>query len=524
MLRAPKAPAIDVRNEPLMRNLSRKQAWTTGALATSLALLLTTSLAACGKDKATTAPGDGGGDAAAANNDAAQKKAESAGLIEVANGDLSRGRFVSARKRAEEALAADPNNADAYAVLGAAQWRAGSYAASTEAYRKAIELDANNFGANQGLGRNLQAAGKHDEAIALQDKLIATEKGEGDMQASPRMIKMWSQYALLDVDAAVKTADEIFTGVGGDESQLNIVKAYAAFMRPLQGKGPFVEIEGGAGQADLAVAQFKSSSAKIGGKPTRVLWMEAFDEARVDAATVAKLKLPELGKVTLLGGEESPIVVVPEIVVGGLTIKNIPAIVQDFESTYSDENGPASMVLGRQVLQKFGAVGFDFPNGQVSLSVDAGTPAGAESQLLFIDLYALKVPAVEISIDGREHSFWVWLGSPGFSGATIASKDYLKSDHRPDDIYPPDDEAGQKMVLLDEVSVGSDVKARGIGGVVLTATPPDTMLATIAGSGFELGGYVNYPLIKRWKVTYALSQGKVFIDTGATGAETAASE
>ncbi|TPV92963.1 MAG: hypothetical protein B7733_23095 [Myxococcales bacterium FL481] len=492
----------------------RNQAWT---LATSLALLLTT--AACGKDKASTTPEEGG--AGAGGQEAAANKAESAGLIEVANGDLGRGRFVSARKRAEEALAADPNNADAYAVLGAAQWRAGRFAASTEAYRKAIELDANNFGANQGLGRNLQAAGKHSEAIELQDKLIATEKGEDDRQATPRMIKLWSQYALLQVDDGVKTADEIFTGVGGSEDQLNVVKAYAAFLRPLQGKGPFIEIEGAAGQSDLAVAQFKSSSARIGGKSSRVLWMEAFDEARIDAALAADLNLEEVGKVALVGGEESPIVIVPEISLGEITIKNVPAVVQDFETLYADDNGSAGMVLGRQVLQRFGAVSFDFRSGQVGLSVDAGTPTGAESQLLFIDLYALKVPSIEISIDGREHGFWVWLGSPGFSAATITSKDYLKSDHRPDDIYPPDDEAGQKMVLLDEVSVGSDVKAKGLGGVVLTASPPDAMLATIAGSGFELGGYLNYPLVKRWKVTYALGQGKVFIDGGAPATDSA---
>ena len=497
----------------------RNPAWSTGAVATLMALVLASTVTACGKDKATASPQD----AAAASDAQAQKDAEnkaaSAGLIEVANGDLSRGRFVSARKRAEEALAADPNNADAYAVLGAAQWRAGSYAASTEAYRKAVELDPNNFGANQGLGRNLQAAGKHSEAIALQDKLIATEQGESDMQASPRMIKLWSQYALLDVDAAIKSADEIFTGVGGDEGQLNIVKAYAAFLRPFVGKGPLIEIEGTSGQTDLAVAQFKSSKAKVGGQVTRVLWMEAFDEARIDAATAQKLKLEELGKVTPLGGQESPVVLIPSVTIGGVTIKNIPAMVQDFETIYADQNGPAGVVLGRQVMQRFGAISFDFPNSTVSVETEAGSPSGAESQLLFIDLYALKVPSVEVSIDGREHGFWVWLGSPGFAGATIASKDYLKSDHRPDDIYPPDDDDGQKMVLLDEVAVGTDVKARGLGGVVLTASPPDSMLATIAGSGFELGGYLNYPLVKRWKITYALGLGKVYIDTGIAEAE-----
>ncbi len=47
------------------------------------------------------------------------------GLVDLANEDLKKGRFVSTQRKANEALAGDPKNADAYAVLGAAAWRAG---------------------------------------------------------------------------------------------------------------------------------------------------------------------------------------------------------------------------------------------------------------------------------------------------------------------------------------------------------------------------------------------------------------
>ncbi|MEE9386741.1 MAG: tetratricopeptide repeat protein [Nannocystaceae bacterium] len=505
MLRPPHGPGV--RGEaPQMRNLN----WRSCA-ATLLTVAMAIAVAACAKDKAATTPpaetGSGGGSAV----DAA-KLAETAGLIEVANIDLGNGRFVSARKRAEEALAADPNNADAYAVLGAAQWRAGKYAASTEAYQKAVDLDPNNFGANQGLGRNLQVAGQHEDAIKLQDKLIKLEDGADDMQASPRFIKMWSHYALLDVDAGLKTADQIFTGVGGEQSQLNIVKAYAAYLRPLKGKGPLMEIQGDLGQTDLATGgQYKRSQVKVGGKSTEALWMEILDETRIDSKLAEKLHLEELAKVTPFGGEASGVVLIPSVTIGSLTVKNVPAITQDLEASYANEHGVPGIILGRQFLQRFASVTFDFPAGEATLTKDAGPIAGEATQLLFLDLYAFKVPAVKVQIDRHEHSFWAWFGNSGVTSATVTKKEYLKSGHRPNDVYPPDDEAGQKMVFLSEMNVG-EVRTAGLGGIVLTANPPDATLGMVAGSGFELGGYLNFPLIKRWKVTYALPQGKLYIE------------
>ncbi len=69
----------------------------------------------------------------------AVSKAKSSKLIEFANADLQKGRYVSATRRAEEALAENPENADAHTVLGAARWRAGDFAGSTSAYEKALE-------------------------------------------------------------------------------------------------------------------------------------------------------------------------------------------------------------------------------------------------------------------------------------------------------------------------------------------------------------------------------------------------
>ena len=52
----------------------------------------------------------------------------------------------------------------------------------------------------------------------------------------------------------------------------------------------------------------------------------------------------------------------------------------------------------------------------------------------------------------------------------------------------------------------------GLGGLILANTPPDAGLGQIVeGSSFELGGYINFPLLRTMKVTYALSKGKVYM-------------
>jgi tetratricopeptide (TPR) repeat protein len=94
-------------------------------------------------------------------------------LIVQANEALVAGRYVTARKIAEDALAENPDNADAYVVLGAAAWRAGDFDASTAALRKAMELDPKNFGGGVALSRNLRAASQYQEALTVLEPVIA---------------------------------------------------------------------------------------------------------------------------------------------------------------------------------------------------------------------------------------------------------------------------------------------------------------------------------------------------------------
>jgi tetratricopeptide (TPR) repeat protein len=503
---------------------------------------------ACGKEGSTNTPGAQGKDKAAIEKERAEaaEKAKAMGLVDLANKDLESGRFVSARKRAEEALETNPSDPDAYAILGAAAWRSGDYEASTAAYKKALEFDATNFGAIDGLGRNLQAAGDHAEAMRLQDALIAVEgkdfspaacdadtecevgwcdsqakQCKPSMQARPRMTKLWSQYLLLDADAGVKGADEIFVGSGASADELAIVTPHAEFLRPLVGKGPFIEIDGASGSSDLDIdvaSGFKHFSATAGGEYARTIMMEALNETRIDAALADTLKLEELGKVKPLGMvDEMAIVLVPEIKIGELTLKNVPALKTDL-SVFGAIGETPGLVLGRQVMHRFGAITFDFPGKTIDITVD--TPAmpegSSELPLLIIDSLALRVPVAPVSIDGSDHKFWAWIGGAWQAGLAVTGKAYLKSGHRPSDIDPPDDpELGLKMVYLEEIALG-DVKTPGMGGYVLTNTPPDAMLGQmLENTRFELGGYLNVAALKLHKVTFLLPTGKMWVSKPA---------
>ncbi|MEM6295027.1 MAG: hypothetical protein AAGA54_27390 [Myxococcota bacterium] len=484
------------------------------------ALALTLAVVpACKKSKGTDAPGGGGGGAAASDDKTADlvKAAKSNKLIELANADLAKGRYVSAAKRAEEALAENDGNADAYAILGAARWRSGDFVGSSEAYEKSIGIDNKNFGAVLGYGRNLQAAGQHVRALELQDALLADDKEQID----PRLAKLWSYYTLVDADAGVKELDEIFKFMPAEDPQLPLVQAYAAFLRPLEGKGPFFVMEGDSGQMDAGINHdigMKFSSGILGGNFTRVIFFENVEETIVDAEMVKTLGLKSVGKITPLGQEaETDIVLIPELKFGDLAVKNIPAIVQPLDPYAAAIGEKPGVILGRQAMQAFGSFTFDFPANTMTVTKDApaSAPEGtSELPLLLVSMHVRNAPVVPVSIDGAEHSFFVYFGGVYGSGLAVTRKHYLKSGHLPRELENPEDpNNGLKMVYLDEMDLGGK-KLGGMGGLVLVNATPDQNLGMfLENTAFEMGGYVNTRLMATWSVTYAVSSGKVYIKT-----------
>jgi len=451
--------------------------------------------------------------AATAELDETQREAKASALLKLANADLERGRQVSARRRAEEALAENPANADALAVLGASHWRAGAYASSTDAYERATTIDPKHFGATLGLARNLQATGQHRRALELSQVLLA----EDNTQIDPWLTQLWSTYALLDADAAVSVVDKLFTLLPATDELLPLVQAYAAFVRPLAGKGPFCQVEGTQGSMDAGLDHafaIKFTSAIAGEEFTRVVFVEAREEALIDPGLVAALKLPTVGELTPIGMDApAAIVILPSLKFGELELRNVPAIVQSLESYEPGVGETPGVVLGRQALQAFGSYTFDFAANTMTVTREApSAPAGVELPFLLLSMHVVQAPAVPIRIDGSEHEFFVYFGGFERSSLAVTAKNYLKSGHLPREIEAVDDaERGLKMVYVREVELG-EAKLGGVGGLVLGATPPDATLDLfVRNTAFELGGYINTRMMERWSVTYALGLGKIYI-------------
>ena len=484
-----------------------------GAIAVALALA---AVPACKKGKGSKSPGGKGAskeqvEAAVAK---AKEQAEVSAIVKIANKDLASGRWVSAKRRADEALEKNPDSADAYTVLGAALWRAGDFVGSTKAYRTALEKDEGNFGAIIGLARNLQASGRNAEAAELQDRLLKDDKEQVD----PLITKLYSYYATADADKAIPVIDEIFRLLPADDPQQEIVAARAAYLRAIAGKGKICEVTGKTGKSDANVDRgigLKYTGAEVGGDFTRVIFFEMREESVIDTALVKKLKLKEVGKYKPVGSEdEVKIVLVPEIKFGDLSLKNIPAIVQPLEAYEQAMGERPGIMLGRQALSAVGAITFDFPTRTLTLEKDVpASPPDGSAELPFIILF--NAPAIPISINGSDHTFFVYLGGIFKSGVAIAKKHYFKSGKLPRDVENPEDkDAGLKMVYLDSLKVG-DKEVGGVGALVLVNDPPDGNLSTLLDlTAFELGGYLNLALLENWKITYALSSGKVFVDPG----------
>ncbi len=483
---------------------------------------LALSLSACaGKKKGgADAPGEEGG-TSEAQQEQDIKDAQVATLIDLANADLRAGKHQKARERANEALATDSNNADAYAVLGAADWRSGDFDSSTKNYKEALEIDPKNFGAALGLARSHQTLGDHQKALELADSLLAIDA----KQVDPMMYKFWSQYALADMDAASKTADEMFKYIGKDNPLQPILVAQATYARALEGKGPLIQIEGDSGSSDAQIdpnAGFKHVGAVVGGEFTRALFYEVREEARINKEFAAQLGLKPVGKVTPAGtAEELDIVIIPEIKLGNMTLKNVPALAEDL-SIYAAIGEVPGVVLGRQVMQQLGTITFDFPSGSSTFAkaAPAETPAGAAvAPLLLIDMRLLLIPVTKTALGESEYSFYTWFGGSFLKASTaITRRAFLKSGHLPRELEEVDDEAnGLKMVYIDKLRVG-DFALPGVGALILVNTPPSAELGQlVTGTGFEISGYVNPTVLKNLKITYSVPTGKVFMTPRAAG-------
>jgi hypothetical protein len=515
----------------------------------SLGLLLAVSGCAGKKGEGTESPQGKTKEQLEKEKEEAKKAAVLNQLIVQANASLQSGRYMTAREIAEDALSRNPNNADAYVVLGAAAWRAGNFDESTSSLRKAMELDPKNFGGAVALARNLRAASQYAESLAVLEPVIAAENEgfqskecaeladcedvggwcdttvkqcKAPVLVETRTAQLWAYYVTLDAEKGAAVADEIFLS-GGQATDITneAIRGYADYLRAFAGKGELVAIEGEKGTTDLALDVYTGlvhSSAKVGGKDGRVLFSPLQIESRIDTAMAEQLGLKPLGKTNLLNLGEFDVTLIPEVEFEGMKLKNVPALISDLEIFAAGLPEKPAVILGHQALHKLGSMVADMPAQSLTLTKAApSAPAGAvERPLLMIDQWSLHVPVTPVSIDGSSYNFWAWLGYANPSSITLTAKAYLKSGHLPREIENPEDvDYGRKMVYVDEIAFG-ELKTPGVGGLVFLDQPGEPNFSSVISfAGFELGGSVNVALLEKMRVTWAFSQGKIYLEQPA---------
>lgn len=426
-------------------------------------------------------------------------------LIEQANDDLSNGDHARALRRGLAALQDDPDDVDAHAVVGAALWRRGDVAGSTAAYHRGVMLSPTDFGAVLGLARNLQATGRHHLALAVLDRLVAQDTGQVD----PHLGRLWSHHALGNVDAAARDLERIATLMPAGDPLAPLVGHIAGLVTPLVGKGPFFVVEGHVGSTDAeldARLGLKRATVTIGGARHQAVFAEFRDEIWIDTALADALGLATQGEFTPIDTDErTRIVIVPQIAIGGITLRRVPAIVRPLGDLAVDGPTPG-VALGRPALAAFGTLGFDFPRRLLVVTAAPPTrppPGAVELPLVLPTTHLVHFPAVPIRV-GDGPPILAYLGGLYAADAALPAEAIAVGG-------APVPVATSDEFRLVDLRLG-DRAVPGIQALVLPTHPRESGLDTVLRhTGLEITGYLDVALLRRWHVTYALGLGRVYI-------------
>ncbi|WP_426492021.1 tetratricopeptide repeat protein [Hymenobacter sp. 102] len=122
-------------------------------------------------------------------------------MLEELNMDISAGRSAQALAKIDAAIAADPKNANLYAVKGGLLDATKQSAQAMEAYKKAVEVEPNNFDANFNLGVYNYNKGADLFTKASKMSLAEYQKSGKKFEADG---KKWFQEAIPYFEKAVQ--------------------------------------------------------------------------------------------------------------------------------------------------------------------------------------------------------------------------------------------------------------------------------------------------------------------------------
>jgi hypothetical protein len=438
-------------------------------------------------------------------------------MIHDANELLAQGRWAVARRLAERALAREPNHVGARTVLAAVAWGEGDVGGSYRLLREALALDPSDFGARLMLARNMQAEGRYAESLDVLESLAKSKPDEPD----PAMLQLRAHYATLDVADGLKVANRMFASPVFDEyGSAAVAHGWADFLLAFAGEPALVELAGEQASVEFelhAPTSGMRAFALIAGERRPVLLSFYHSESLIDPELAASLRLAPRGSTQLFGWEQRDVALVPDVEFDGLRISRVPVVIQDLAAyAPQDPAHDVDLVLGLQVLHRFGAIVADHPEHTLELevAVPLGPPSNTvERPLLLLDTWMFRVPATPIALDGSRREFWAWFGYPDVGAVSIEQQPYLAAGHMLAEFGELDDPAtGREMVFLDEVAFGQ-LRIAGVGGIVYLDRPGHLYTKLIRDqSGFAIGGTINGGVLEQLRVTWVPSRAAIWLE------------
>lgn len=436
-------------------------------------------------------------------------------LIAMANKLLGRGEWAHARKVAEAALAREPRHVGARLVLAIVAWYEGDTHGSNDLLHQALALEPHNHSGLIMLAGHLQAEGRYAESLAVLDRLSSSDDDEFQVM----MLRLAAHYATLDATRGREVANAMFEGHHDGHYGHEFARGRAEFLIAVASEQPLVEISGIRADVELEIHPWTGAwfFARIGGQRRAVMLSLYRSESWIDAELATSLGLASMGDTTLYP-EPLGVTVVPEIELGDLRIARVPAIIDDLEPYELGEPGfHVDLVLGLQVLHRFGAIVMDHPQHRLSLELVApsGPPAGAvERPLLLLDAWLSRIPITPIAIDGSTREFWAWFGYVGFGAITIRQAPWLAAGHTLAELGEVDlpNTGGGDMVFVEQVAFGR-LRISGVGGMVHRDQPDEPTLKAIESVvGLAIGGAINAGLLEQLRVTWVPSRAAIWLE------------
>ncbi len=429
------------------------------------------------------------------------------GLLDLGNRELGERDTDAARARAREVLATYPDNADAYTILGAADWLDGRISSSNRALRAALEREPLHFGASLGLARNLRASGNVAESRRLMESLIADDP-EQDLPWLGLLDTVWVAGdfgGVHTVGKAARSRDPV------DALESEVVQWLVEIGAALEDSGPWCTVAGARGQAavlwgnDLPLGVV---AAEVEGTQTRVSTNWGSMLAEVTAEWLEEHELPTQGSVKWLGGAPASIVVIPRIAFGDLALERVPALVLPEGSAWRQHK--VDIALGRHAVTAFGSIRMNEPEGRAEFGREPPVSVGNDAIVapLFFLSSGTSPPAVRntlattlrLSPQGPEIS--VFLGA--YPKALVVT-DLLRTQLGVGD-------GNAELVDLPHVYVGDQDLGLTEAIVLESGTHEPTIDFVRELTSLELRGSFNPSALEGRTVTYAPASSQLIIE------------